>query len=848
MAHTLSVESPAIPLFLGAPALEAVRLSGREGVNNLFEYELLLKTPDALDLRGSGGADYDLQSFIGRAICCSIELDGLDGFDGVRAGTRQINALITAAQFSGEEGRHLQYRLTLRPWLHLATLTTDCKVFQNKSVVQILDELLADYACPVDKRLIGLDGFDGSSGSYPVRDYQTQFNETDFGFFERLCQEWGINYFFEHPDGQHRLVLTDHMGGFRAAPGEAYRAIEYHPPGWKLDAEYIHSFAPQHQLSSGQYTTRDYDYCRPRADLTISRRDPLLTETTTAVSGEVYQWHDPSSGSHFAQPKAGSHQQANDPQQEGRAIALLRLQALQTRSNRASASGNLRAMVAGSFFELTNHPRQKANSEYLILDTQFLIEDVGQASQVKGAAPGRSQQWRVAVDFTAHAMKDELRPDFTRAKPVSHGPQTALVVGPEHENLWTDELGRIKVQFPWDRLGEKNQHSSCWVRVSAPWAGNQLGAMYIPRIGQEVIVDFIGGDMDLPICTGRGYNQNNRPPWALPGQAALSGFRSRELTPQGGNSAAGRSNHLVLDDTASQIQVQLKSDHQSSSLSLGHITRIEDNAGRKDARGEGFELRTDGHGVLRAGNGLLVSTEARHGAVSHAKSMDETVGRLKAARGQHQQLSDAAQQSKAHDAGDQDAVTDVLNAQNTALKGGGGGGGASPEFTQPHLTLSSPAGIQATTAGSTHIASGEHTALTSGGHTSVSAGKSLLASVKDAIHLFALKGCIRLVAGQNDIDIRALRQNIRLLAKLDISLQANRITLNASQDIEINGGGSFTRWSAGGIEHGTNGGWVEHAATHGHEGPKSLPLPDTNLSRGAPHSPADRGAPYPVSL
>ncbi len=162
--------------------------------------------------------------------------------------------------------------------------------------------------------------------------------------------------------------------------------------------------------------------------------------------------------------------------------------------------------------------------------------------------------------------------------------------------------------------------------------------MHIPRIGQEVIVDFIGGDPDLPVCTGRLHNQANLPPWAFPGQSALAGFRSRELTRESGNSAVGRSNHLVLDDTAEKIQAQLKSDHQHSQLSLGHIARIEDNAGRKEPRGEGFELRTDGHGVLRAKDGLLVTTEGRPNAQAHLTDMGETVARLTQGRDLHESL------------------------------------------------------------------------------------------------------------------------------------------------------------------------------------------------------------------
>ncbi|QSI32697.1 type VI secretion system tip protein VgrG [Variovorax sp. RKNM96] len=828
-SRTLQIQSPAIPVFLGRPALEPVRLSGRECVNELFEYELLLKTPDSLNIGASGAADFNLDDFIGREISCFIELD--------EGAPREINALITDAAFWGEEGRHVQYRLTLRPWLHLATLSADCRIFQNLSVVQILDALLADYAFPLDKRLME---------TYPVRDYQTQYNESDFDFFCRLCEEWGISYHFEHAEGKHRLVLCDEMGAYGASENAAYRQIDYHPPGWRPDAEYLHSVVPRHQLTSGRYATRDYDYTRPRADLGASRKAP---RPTGQADQEVYQWHHPRAGSHHAQPRAGM-EAADDPQGDGHQFALLRMQALRTHGARMQASGNLRGMAAGRTFRLEKHPSERANAEYLILETRFLIENVAQDSQIKEAAADRKQQWRISVNLTAHPVVEVLRPALARSKPFTHGPQVAVVVGPEGQNLWTDELGRIKVQFPWDRLGRKNQHSTCWLRVSSPWAGNQLGGVHIPRIGQEVIVDFIGGDPDLPVCTGRVHNQSNLPPWALPGQAALSGFRSRELTKEGGNSAAGRSNHLVLDDTDAKIQAQLKSDHLHSQLSLGHITRIEDNAGRKDPRGEGFELRTDGHGAVRAAEGLLITTETRTNARGHIKSMDETLARLTGSREQHENLSMAAQQAEAHATGDQDAVTRALKAQNDAIKGTGGSRaeGSFPELAEPHLVLASPAGIESTTAQSTHMASGAHHALTTGGHTSVSAGKSFLVSVKEAIRMFSYKAGIRLVAAGANIEFKALQQSIHLLAKLDITHAANRITITAKEEVVINGGGSFSRWNAQGIEHGTQGRWVEHAASHALVGLMSRPVEPVAFPRPELTLASREDAAFPFSL
>jgi len=835
--RTLRVRCDAIArMHDGLPILEPVRLSGHEGVNSLFEYELLLKTATAF-IGNTSTADLNPDSLLGREISCCIELDGMGEFiagsEGgalgrIGAGTREINALISRAVFVGKQGRHSLYRLTLRPWLYLATLSTDCKVFQNMTVVNVLEELLADYQFSVEKRLYGLEG--AAPGSYPERDYQVQYNETDYEFFERLCQEWGISYHFEHSQGKHRLVLSDAMASFRENPSDAYRKLHYHPQGWKVDAEYIHQFAPAHELTSGKYSSRDYDYIEPRADLSIGRAVPWSASRPQHGSGEVYHWHAAQGGSHYVQPRAGASTGKSDPHEEGRHIALLRAQALSTASRRAQASGNLRAMAAGCTFGLTGHPQTRANAEYLILDTTFLIEDVAQASQNDKASTDADvdsaarQHWRVQVDFTAHPVNETLRPRLTRTKPFTHGPQTALVVGPEGQNIWTDELGRIKVQFPWDRLGQKNQNSSCWLRVSSPWAGNQLGGVHIPRIGQEVVVDFIGGDPDLPICTGRVHNQLNLPPWSLPGQSALSGFRSRELVKDGGNGAAGRSNHLVLDDTEGKIQAQLKSDHLYSEMNLGHIGRVQGNAGRQEDRGEGLEFRTDGHGVVRAGQGLVLSADGREKARGHLKDVAEPVARLTQAREQHDALANLATHHNAQDEErDQGAVSQQLQAQNDELRGAGSPQ-AFPELTRPHLVLASPAGIESATSGSTHIASGEHTAMTSGEHTSIASGKSLLASALQAIRLFAHKAGIRIFAAQGPVQVQAQDDLIELIAKraIDLISTTDWIRLKAKQGISFEADTSRFVITGDGFAFHTPG--VHHVWAKDHQtfGPKAL--------------------------
>jgi type VI secretion system secreted protein VgrG len=233
---------------------------------------------------------------------------------------------------------------------------------------------------------------------------------------------------------------------------------------------------------------------------------------------------------------------------------------------------------------------------------------VAQDSQIKDAAAHRKQHWRVEVDFTAHPMSEPLRPALTQAKPHAW-PADRTGRRPEGQNLWTDELGRIKVQFPWDRVGQKNQHSTCWVRVSRPWAGNQLGGVHVPRIGQEVIVDFIGGDPDLPICTGPAPQPDEPAALGVAGAVGPVGIQKPGADRRRAATARRAAQPPDPGRHGRKIQVQLKSDHQHSQLSLGHITRIEDNAGRKDPRAKASSCAP--MGTVCCGRGTACSSPPR---------------------------------------------------------------------------------------------------------------------------------------------------------------------------------------------------------------------------------------------
>ena len=381
---------------------------------------------------------------------------GLHGGGGAAnqgAGVREISGLITAARLIGEESRHALYEITLRPWLHLASLTTDCKVFQDKTPVEVIEAVLADYPFASTKRLIE---------DYPQRDYQVQYNESDFEFVSRLMQEWGINFHVEHSGGVHRLIWSDHNGAFQVTQDDqdkgvsAYHSIPFYPLGHKVDREYIHGFSPADCLTSGSYASREYDYTRPRASLAAESAAP---RKTGHADQEVYLWRGDKTGmggSDYSQPNKGADKAANQTEGQGKHLARLRMQSPRQQGNRAHGVGHVRGNVPGCTFSLTGHPGTQTNTEYIVLDTRFVIENVNEETQNNTSALSDAQrmagQWRVRVNFDVLPTSEALRPVATQRKPKTGGPETALVVGPSADtaesNIYTDKLGRIKLQFP----------------------------------------------------------------------------------------------------------------------------------------------------------------------------------------------------------------------------------------------------------------------------------------------------------------------------------------------------------------------------------------------------------------
>jgi type VI secretion system secreted protein VgrG len=774
------------------PILLPNRLSAREEVSRCFRVEVELLSDDAR---------IPLKAMMARMVTISIVRE--DG------SLRYFNGYVTEFRFLRTDGGFAFYRMVLEPWLAFARLRKDNVSFHGKSVIELTELTFAHYRQADWNPVI--------VGEYPRMTCANQYDETDYNHLHRRWEDLGLHYWYEHRADGHTLWLSDRSTLAQPIDPSGIDdsgEIPFRDKAGSLEDDGIREWSPVRRIGSGQTTLASFDYKNPVAQRSTAES---LNSQGDVFPYEIYE-------------NTGSYGFRNHD--DGERLAQQRMGERDANTQYFEARGNDRTAQPGRCFKLGGHfsaelrvPKRGEPAHPSIADRDYLILSVDhEASNNYQAGPGAPSNY----ENTFRCVRKDIqwRPGrHYNSRPCTYpGIQTAFVVGPDGSEIHTDGYGRVKVQFHWDRLGNYDENSSPWLRVMAPGAGSKFGNIRLPRVGEEVAVVYLDGNIDHPVILGALYNFTHMPPWQLPEQQALSGLRSREL--QSGE-GSGRGNHLILDDTAGKIQAQLKSDYQCSQLSLGHISRIEDTNGRKDPRGEGWELRTDGHGVARAAKGLLITTEARQGARGPIKDMAETCQRLTGAAEQHQILGEVAQKNAAQDAGNnQVAVATVLQAQNDEIKGAASRNGSFSELAQPHLVVASPAGIATTTSQSTHIASDLDTAITTGKSVSIAAGDAFFASIRQTFRLFVQKAGMKLIAASGDIDVKALTENFNLFAKLNITQTANRIVISAKEEIVINGGGSYVKFGASGIEHGTSGTFVAHAASHHLDPAKNMAAPD----------------------
>jgi type VI secretion system secreted protein VgrG len=438
---------------------------------------------------------------------------------------RYFHGYVSRFQQVEQENDFARYSLTLVPWLWFLTRTADCRIFQGKTAVDIIKQVFKDAGFTDFK--------DSLVGSCPTRDYCVQYRETDFNFVSRLMEEEGIYYFFQHEKEKHTLVLANAKSAH--APFGEYKEIAYRPRSEALgDSECISDWVMEKSVQPGAFVHTDYDFEKPKSNLltnsTIKRQHAM-------AEFEIYDYP----GEYVANS-------------DGERSAKIRIEELQSRHEIFHGQTTARGVCNGSLFSLKDHARGDQNREYLVIGTEMQLD----AGPYEAGQEGDTKSF-LSCSLTAIDSSRPYRSQRATPKPLIQGPQTAVVTGKSGEEIWPDKYGRVKVQFHWDREGKFDENSSCWIRVAQVWAGKQWGAMHIPRMGQEVIVEFLEGDPDRPIITGRVYNADQTVPYELPADKTQSGIKSRSSKEGTGN----HFNEIRFEDKKGEenVFIQAQKDH-----------------------------------------------------------------------------------------------------------------------------------------------------------------------------------------------------------------------------------------------------------------------------------------------
>ncbi|MBZ5709397.1 type VI secretion system Vgr family protein [Nannocystis pusilla] len=496
-----SLGRPIFSLSTAGTPLRVVRFAGQEGLSSLFEFRI--------EVASEGE---DLEALLGQP--ARFQIEGSEA-------PRLVHGIVSEAEYVGHTRSLDLYELTIMPWAHRLHHRSGMRIFQDKTTEQIIAEVLTKAGLPRSWFRFSL------NETYAPRNYCVQYRETDLAFLSRLMEEDGIFYFFEHEANKHVWVMADHHRACTAIPGGP--ALRFQPPLGSLvqDRESVRQFRFGGRTRPGKVTLRDLNLHKPDENMEVSEASKLEAEL------EFYDFP----GEYQSPGRSGPH--------EGQSLAKIRLEELRATRRSGHGESDCPRLVPGGVMELVGHPRAELNAAYRVMR----VSHSGSQPQVLDQdASGESTYQN---SFVCMESEQPYRPARVTPRPVVRGLQTATVVGPDDEEIHTDEHGRVRVQFHWDREGKHDENSTCWVRVSQLWAGNGWGALFLPRIGHEVLVDFLEGDPDRPIVTGRIYHGNHHAPYALPDHKTQSGIKT-ESSPGGGGS-----NELRFEDAKGREEVYL---------------------------------------------------------------------------------------------------------------------------------------------------------------------------------------------------------------------------------------------------------------------------------------------------
>ncbi|MDR3413625.1 MAG: type VI secretion system Vgr family protein [Formivibrio sp.] len=780
-------------------------LRGTHSISSLYRYEL-----DCL----SSNAYLELKDLLGLPVQVGI----LDP----KGDERIITGVVTSAATLGADGGFSAYRLVIEPALALLTHRRTSRVFQDITVSEIVQVVLDEHiaANPVFASAFKLET--QLSETYPARSYCLQYRESDLAFISRLLKEEGIAWRFVFTAGDtpvHTLVLFDDP--YNLEQSQLGR-VRFHRADGTESEDGLQRWDSSRQIGASQVSLSSFDY-------------KSVSPNQAKDSGQIDQG--------TAGEQAQSSLEDYDPQSlyygdpdDLNRYATLRQKALDRATKTFTATGTVRGLNVGEWFELSNHPVHDFDAPE---QRQFVV--TGETLTAQNNLPGDVQNGLAGLLASVSAMRSsitgngsgagndssnnppfqsqltlirrgiDLTPDYAHsehAKPKSNGVQTAIVVGPAGEEIHTDDLGRIKIQFHWQRPDEHpefganlDDRSSCWVRVACPSAGAGWGHQFLPRIGQEVLVDFIEGDIDRPLITGVLYNGSHTPPefsgvGSLPANKTLSGIKSKEYK-------GSRYNELLFDDSTDQIRTKLSSEHGKTQLNMGYLAHPR-TEGKAEPRGEGAELRTDAAATIRAAKGLLLTTDARQQAKGNQLDRAELVGLLKVLESIHKNLSELSNTHQAEET-DTAKLSDLVTHLENWDKGSNTQGGK-PDATggQPIIAASSPCGIVLGSNDSIALAANSHIDIASVKNTQISTGRKFLVRATEQLSLFVHQMGMKLIAASGKIEIQAQNEAIEITSakKLiltsleEIVLQAPKIThIAQNAKIELAGGSITTQCS-----------------------------------------------------
>lgn len=514
----LSVDTP-----LGQDKLLIAGFSGTEGMSRLFEFRL-----DLL----SESTDITADQILGMSVTVTMARPGGD--------PRYFNGIVRRFAAGPIGGRGMRsYEAVIVPTAWLLTQTSDHKIFQSKNAKDIIEDVLKAHG--VTNYRFGV-----VNEQHPVREYCVQYGETAYDFVQRLMEEEGIFYFIEHAQGEHTIVIADDKAAYVDAADEE---VTYTADSMLTNA--VHQWQPSYEFQSGKWVQRDFDFENPGAI------QVLETEQSTSLSVSAF-----SSYERFSYP--GRYVKRGD----GTLLTRLRMEALEASFCVIRGDGDLASFMPGAKFKLSNDPDE--SKSYVLTE----VSHQAQGASLQ-AGPGGGESY--ANSFACIPADTVFRPQRLTRKPMVHGPQTAIVVGQSGEEIYTDTYGRIKVQFHWDRYGKSDENSSCWIRVAHAWAGAKWGAIFTPRVGMEVVVEFLDGDPDRPLVTGCVYNGDNGVPYALADNKTQSGI----LTRSSKLGAAANANELRFEDKKGEEQILfhaekdfLREVENDDTLTVGHDQTI----------------------------------------------------------------------------------------------------------------------------------------------------------------------------------------------------------------------------------------------------------------------------------